>query len=82
MKYNFKAIPEATWWAFAAAFSGLAGALCIALGAPEGVTAALTSFIGASFRIIVALIGAVVSSEGTVSTGTGNVESTPIPPSP
>lgn len=81
MKYNFKAIPEATWTAFAVAFAGLVGTLMVALGAPENVTVAVTAFIGAFFRIVVSFIGATVSDEGTVSSGTGSVGSTPIPPS-
>lgn len=82
MTYNWKAIPEVTWTAFSAAFAGLVGALMVAGGAPEPVTVAVVTFIGAGFRIVVALAGAIASTEGTVSTGTGNVESTPIPPSP
>jgi hypothetical protein len=82
MKYSWKAIPEATWTAFALAFAGLAGSLGVALGAPEYLNVAIVSFIGAFFRLVISLIGAIVSSEGTVSSGAEAVPSTPIPPSP
>ena len=80
MKYSWKAIPEATWTAFSAAFAGLTGALMVSAGADEALTVAVVTFVGAFFRILISLIGAVVSSEGTVSSGTGSVSETPIPP--
>jgi len=67
--YNWKAIPEGTWAAFSLAFAGLAGALCVALGAPDYLTVAIVTFIGAGFRLVVALIGAVASKDGTVTSG-------------
>lgn len=80
MKYNWKAIPEATWLAFSAAFAGLAGALMVAAGADEYLTVAVTTFIGAGFRLVVAFLAAFTSSEGTISSGTGSA-TPPIPPS-
>lgn len=80
MKYNWKAIPEATWLAFSAAFAGLAGSLMVGAGAPDYLTVAVTTFIGAGFRLVIALFAALTSSEGTVSTGTGSIDTTPIPP--
>jgi hypothetical protein len=68
MAYNWKAIPEATWAAFSAAAAGLAGALCVEFGASDTLTVAITAFIGAAFRLVIALIGAVVAPEGTVTT--------------
>lgn len=82
MRYSWRAIPEVTWTAFAAAFAGLVGALLVAGGAPEFLTVAVVTFIGAFFRLVVALLGALASSEGTITTGTEAVPTTPIPPSP
>lgn len=79
-KYNWKAIPEGTWAAFILAFSALAGALCVALGAPEYLTVAIVSFIGAGFRLLIAFLAALTSSEGTISSGSGTA-TPPIPPS-
>lgn len=81
MKYNWKAVPEVAWTAFSVSFAVLVGTIMVATGAPEQVTVAVVSFIGAFFRIILSLIGAIVSTEGTVSTGTGSVDETPIPAS-
>ena len=81
MKYNWAAIPEVTWTAFSAAFAGLVGAVCVATGAPEYLTVAIVTFVGAFFRMVIALIGAILSTQGTVTTGTGN-DPNPVPPSP
>ena len=80
-RYSWKAVPEVTWAAFALAFAGLVGSLMVAYGAPENVTVAVTTFIGAGFRMLVALLAAITSSDGTVSTGV-NTDPAPIPPSP
>lgn len=80
MAYRWKAIPESIWTGFALAFAGLTGALMVAYGAPEYLTAAVTAFIGAGFRLVIALVGAILSDEGTVTMGGGSVDTTPIPP--
>ena len=80
-KYNWQAIPEATWLAFSAAFAGLVGAFMVSAGADEYLTVAVTTFIGAGFRIVVAFLAALTSSSGTISTGTTSA-TPPIPPSP
>ena len=79
-KYNWKAIPEGTWAAFILALTGLSGALCVALGVPEYLTVAIVAFIGAFFRLLVALAAAFFSADGTVTSGTGTAPN-PIPPS-
>ena len=77
-KYNWKAVPEGTWAAFILALTGLTGALCVALGLEEYLTVAIVSFIGAFFRLIVALLAAFFSPQGTITSGT---DAPPIPPS-
>ena len=78
--YNWRAIPEGTWTAFSLAFAGLAGALMVAGGAEEYLTVAVTTFIGAGFRMVIAFLAALTSSEGTITSGT-EAATPPIPPS-
>lgn len=77
--YSWKAIPEATWTAFSAAVGGLVGALMISAGASDQLTVAVTVFITAFFRMVVALIAAFTSTEGTISSGADS-DKPPIPP--
>lgn len=68
MGYRWRAIPESTWAGFSLAAAGLAGAICVTLGAPEQLSVAITAFVGAAFRLVVALIGALLPGDGTVET--------------
>ena len=77
-KYNWKAIPEGTWAAFILALTGLTGALCVSLGLEEYLTVAIVAFIGAFFRLFLALAAAFFSPQGTITSGT---DAPPIPPS-
>ena len=79
-KYNWKAIPEATWTAFSASFAGLAGALMVAGGSPEYLVVAVTVFIAAGFRMAIAFLAALSSNDGTISSGR-EAATPPIPPS-
>jgi len=78
--YNWKAIPEATWTAFSAAIGGLVAAIMVAADVDAAIVAAVTVFITAGFRMVVALMAALTSADGTVSSGTGS-DMPPIPPS-
>lgn len=68
--YRWAAIPEGTWTGFAAAFGGLVVVIMAAYGVDALLTGAVGVFIGAFFRLIIALISASVSEEGTVTIGT------------
>jgi hypothetical protein len=71
MTYNFKAIPEATWTAFATAAAGLAGALCVEFGVSDVLTVAITAFIGGFFRLVIA---GLIAAAPTVTDETGHAD--------
>lgn len=78
--YNWMAIPEGTWTAFAAAFAGLVVTILVVTGVDAAIVGAVGVFIAAFFRMVVAFLAALSSDTGSISTGTGT-DTTPIPPS-
>lgn len=68
MAYAFKTIPEAVWLALSAGVAGLVASIMSAYDVDSGIVAATGVMIAAAFRFVIALIAAIGSTDGTVST--------------